>query len=236
VAAIRSVEEIDPKLNQRFILDSNIVIQFLDKDNLLHDQVRSKMNELFIAGVQFYYPAPALLEIKNYWRLKELHDSIQYAIDNGFNFFSDFQKHFTDIAPMRRRKNRYLNDNDVKELRSLLEKVHNNKGIVRWFQLCDTALKGKMSAIDQTLKNSNIRYTNFGDEEIFLSDEKSEWPKWGTANNLIEKYALASNDAAILNMAFAKRIDGIISNDKDLVFAVKNGAYPSDKLFYTFLK
>jgi len=236
VTTIRSVEDIDPQLNQRFILDSNVIIQFLDKDNLYYGQVKSKIDQLFLAGVQFYYPAPALLEIKNYWRLKELHDAIQLAIDNGFNFFAKFQDYFKDVAPKRRKNNKYLNDNDVKELRAILERIHSNKGVNRWFLLCETALKGKMSAIDQTMKDSNIRYTNFGDEEIFLNGEKTEWPKWGTANNLIEKYALASNDAAILNMAFAKKIDGFISNDRDLVFAVKNGAYPSDKLFYTFLK
>jgi predicted nucleic acid-binding protein len=236
VAVIRSVENIVPQLKQRFILDSNVLIQFLDKQNTFNGIVKSKIDQLFIAGVNFYYPAPALLEIKNHWRLKLLHEAIQYCIDYDIKLFAKFEKHFKDVASKRRSQNKYINDTDVKYLRRLLEEIHDGKGIKRWLELCETALTGKMKAIETTLKKSNIKYTNFSDEEIFLTAEKEHWPKWGTVNNLIEKFALSSNDAAILNMALANRIDGIISNDGDVIFAVRNGAYPSDKLFYTFPK
>lgn len=232
---INHVNEMDISDPLNIILDSNIVIQFLDKENSFHGIVQSKINELFLAGIKFYFPVPALLEVKNYWRLKLLHDAIQLAIDNGFNFYNKFDDYFNKYAPKRRAKNKYITDHDVKELRTICEAIHSNKGVERWLELCDEALSGEMKKIDKTLKISSIEYTNFGDEVLFLKNEKDRWPRWGTTDRLIEKYALSANDGAILNMAYCHRVDGFMSNDKDLIFAVKNGAYSSDKLFFTFL-
>lgn len=233
---ISSVDNIDPLKKENFLLDSNVIIQFLDKENVYHEEVKEKINSLYLAGVHFYYPAPALLEVKNHWRLKLIHEAIQLSIDNNHHFFKTFEKYFLKVAPKRRKKNSYLKDHDVKKLRDLLWVIHNNKGINRWFELCKFALDKKIHEIIENLEATNIEYTNFGDNKIFLNSEKDRWPKWSTVDNLIEKYALSSNDAAILNMAFAERIDGFISNDKDLIIAIEYGAYLSDKSFYTFTK
>jgi hypothetical protein len=59
--------------------------------------------------------------------------------------------------------------------------------------------------------------------------EKSTLPE--NAYNLIEKYGLGSNDAAILNMAIYSTINGFVSNDGDMEFAVLKGAYDPSKFF-----
>lgn len=232
---IHSVDDIDSSLTENYLLDANVIIQYLDSENIFHERVSSKINELYLGGVMFYYPAPALLEIKNHWRLKLIHEAIQFTLDNGGNFYNDFTRYFNSVAKSRKQNNGYLKDHDIKELKKTLWKIYNNKGIERWFELCRSALDSKISEIEFKLSETNIIYTNFGDEVIFLKNEKVSWPKWGTADKLIENYALSSNDAAIMNMALANKIDGFISNDNDIILAVQNGAYYSDKKFYTFL-
>lgn len=232
---IHSVDDIDASLEESYLLDANVIIQYLDPENIYHEIVSSKLNELYLGGVMFYYPAPALLEIKNHWRLKLIHEAIQFTLDNGGNFYNDFTKYFNNVAGTRKKKNGYLKEHDIKELKETLLKIHNNKGVDRWFQLCKSALDSKISELEKKLSQTNIKYTNFGDEVIFLKNEQGNWPKWSTADKLIESYALSSNDAAIMNMAQTSRIDGFISNDNDIILAIKNGAYFSDKKFYTFL-
>ncbi|MFN8369588.1 MAG: hypothetical protein U0T83_03060 [Bacteriovoracaceae bacterium] len=42
---------------------------------------------------------------------------------------------------------------------------------------------------------------------------------------LVERFALASNDAAILNMANFSTIDGLVTNDGDMLFVAENGGF-----------
>lgn len=219
---------------KRIMVDANVVIGHLDSKHKFHTTIKKKIQDLFIEGSTFYFSQPSLLETKNYWRRKLLTECIQTHLDSGRQLFRDFQKLYLDFK--ERNKGEALGDRQIKELRQTIEKIHSGKGVEYWALLCDQAMADQFKKLENTLASSNFKYAKLNDDDVFPLPNKPKWPQWEHVDGLIEKHGLGSNDAAIINMVNgAKDIDGFISNDGDLLFAIAKGALVANVRTFTFL-
>ena len=208
---------------QRLMIDANIAISYLDSTHILNSKVKKKLQNLRIDGSTFYYSQPVLLEVKNYWRRKLITECIELHLQKGQSLFKKFEKKYIEFRSSN--SNGPLKEYQLKALRETLENIAKGKGVDLWFTLCDQALGNQFKKLDEMLSQSNFIYAKFGDNDVYPSDEKDSWPKWDSADLLMEKYGLASNDAAILNMVNGgKNIEGFISNDGDILFAAAKKA------------
>lgn len=160
----------------------------------------------------------------NYWRIKWLYTACLTLKRYAQNLPRQFHGIITNAESEFNlgKRNKYLYDHEVKNIRGALSTKPE-----LWSRLIAT-LSGKMSLIEKELVKINFQYAKFN-SDIYLMGDKANWPRWETAYSFIEKYGLASNDAAILNMAIYKTIDGFVSNDGDIEFAVSKGCYPHEK-------
>lgn len=222
---------------KHILVDSNILIAYFDKKHTFYKNTFKRLNPRYLNGANFYYVQPCLLEFKEYWRRKLITECIELQLSLGFYFYSKFKTTYLDFKTQNSKRNHlYLSDRQLKDLRLTLENVAAGKGLLLWFQLCTIALHGRLSKIETQLSSSSFIYSRFNDNYLFPISTKSTWPKWPDADLIQEKFGLASNDAAILNMANgANGIDSFISNDGDMLFAVSNGALNFNINTYTFL-
>jgi predicted nucleic acid-binding protein len=208
------------------MFDANIIIPYIDKKHDDSSDVEAELNRLYALDIDFYYSQPCLLEILNYWRIKWLFNACLLLKRNAHNlpksFYGIISNAETEFNTGTRDK--YLYDHEVKKIRTALSSRPE-----LWARLIGT-LNGKMASIQTELKKINVTYAKFN-SPIYPLEDKDNWPKWETAYSFIEKYGLASNDAAILNMTVYKTIHGFVSNDGDLEFAVTQGAYDPNKFF-----
>jgi predicted nucleic acid-binding protein len=216
----------DDSTFKRLMFDTNVIIPFLDKKHAESKDVEEELNRLYRLDINFYYSQPCLLEILNYWRIKWLYTACltlkRYAQNLPKQFYGIVTNAETELISHKRTK--YLYDHEVKNIRaSLISRPE------LWSRLVST-IGGKMNLIETELIKINFQYAKFN-SEIYPVDDKANWPRWEIAYSFIEKYGLASNDAAILNMANYKTIDGFVSNDGDIEFAVSKGAYPREQFF-----
>ncbi len=205
-------------------MDANVAISYLDTTHKMHFEVKKKIQNLFLNGVNFYYSQPVLLEVKNYWRRKLITECIDQHLRSGKELYSRFKKQYQDFRTNK--SNEPLREHLLKSLRETLENVAKGKGADYWFLLCDQAMRGQFKTLDETLAQSNFKYAKFDDDDVFPISLKANWPKWPAADFLMEKFGLASSDAAILNMVNGERIEGFITNDGDILFATAKGALP----------
>lgn len=211
------------------MMDANILIPLLDfdyPDKELRKEIVLEISRLISLDIKLIYTQPCYLEILNYFRNKWIFKACQRMVQ--YQHAGAKQIRGIIIAAENRRMtgedDRYLYDNEVKKIRlafSLNTKVWSGITI---------ATRGKIKLLEDELKKIQISYAKFDSVYYPLAD-KSNWPNWSGMHAMIENYLLASNDAAILNMVNYKSIDGIISNDSDLEFAVKQGAIGSKVLF-----
>lgn len=208
------------------MFDTNVIIPYLDKKHSESSDTENELNRLYRLKIDLYYSQPCLLEILNYWRIKWLYTAClnlkRYAHNLPKSFYGIISNAETELRTGRR--NKYLYEHEVKNIRASL-----NSKPELWSRLIST-LGGKMSLIENELVKIDFKYAKFN-SEIYPHADKDNWPKWETTYSFIEKYGLASNDAAILNMASYSTIHGFVSNDGDLEFAVSKGAYDPDKFF-----
>ncbi len=222
---------------KRVLVDANIVIAYFDQKHVFHPKVHARLNPIYLAGADFFFVQPCLLELKEYWRRKMLSETIELQLSNGYRLFRKFETAYINFSvENRRRGHLYLNDYQLKKLREVLENIAAGKGIKYWLMLCGHALNGKLAQLEQDLTASNFKYAKFDDGDVFPLELKSKWPKWSAADLLQEKFGLASSDAAILNMTNGGRdVDAFVSNDGDVLFAVAGGALKNTIPTYTFL-
>lgn len=215
----------DKSVFEVLMLDANIIIPFLDKNHTLFKNAQSELKRLFILEVDLVYSQPCLLEIINYWRCRLIfmHCLILVRNTNSLNYkFVNIIRN-AESEFKNNKRNKYLYDYEIKEIRKLLSSV---PGL--WEKLVGS-MNGKIQNLIKNLEKTNIVYAQFTSAIYPLSD-KANWPKWNGAFSLIENYGLASNDAAILNMADYSTIHGFISNDGDIEFACSKGGYDINKL------
>lgn len=207
----------------RLMIDANIAISYFDLNHKFHAGVKKRIQSLFLNGSTFYYSQPVYLELKNYWRRKLITECIEQHLKQDKKLYSKFEKQYRDFKSNN--LNDLLKEHQLKQLRETLENVSKGKGVEYWFLLCDQALRGQFDELDQTLAQSNFKYAKFGDDDVYPLNLKNQWPQWSGVDALMEKYGLASSDAAILNMVNGgQKIEGFISNDGDILFAAAKGA------------
>lgn len=208
------------------MIDANIAISYFDIEHKLHPEVKKRIQSLFLNGSSFYYSQPVFLELKNYWRRKLITECIEQHLKLGKRLYSKFEKQYLEFKS--KNASEPLKEHQLKKLRETLENISKGKGVEFWFLLCDQALRGQFSQLDQTLAKSNFKYAKFNDDDVYPSSLKSLWPQWSASDAIMEKYGLASSDAAILNMVNGgQKIEGFISNDGDILFAAAKDALPS---------
>lgn len=222
---------------KRILVDSNIIIAFFDQKHKFHKEVFDRLNPIYLNGADFFYVQPCLLEFKEYWRRKKLTECIEEMLKKNFYFFGEFKKLYNKFSADNLSQGyAYLSDRQIKKLRGSLENIHKNKGLKFWFDLSDMALKGTLTNLENQISKSKFIYAKFDDNDLFPIANKLNWPKWVDADLAQEKFCLASNDAAILNMTnSAFNIDSFISNDGDMLFAISNGGLKNHINTYTFL-
>lgn len=226
----------DQRINsfRRLMVDANIAITYLDSTHILNSKVKNKIQNLYIDGATFYYSQPVLLEVKNYWRRKLITECVKQHLEKGQSLFRKFEKKYIEFRSSN--STEPLKEYQLKALRETLENIANGKGVELWFKLCDQALGNQFKKLDEMLSQSNFKYAKFDDDDVYPTSQKNNWPKWYSADRIMEKYGLASNDAAILNMVNGgKNIEGFISNDGDILFAAAKQALGSIPTI-TFLK
>jgi predicted nucleic acid-binding protein len=234
---IHSAEDVLLDSAKRVLVDANVIIAFFDIKHRFHQTVHSRLNPVYLLGADFYYVQPCLLELKEYWRRKKITECLDICLEEDYRLFHKFEKTLRDFRSDNvKRKSLYLKDWQLKDLRSTLENVAKGKGIAHWLSLCEKAMTGSMADLDEELKGSRFKYAKFGDGDVYPNENEAYWPKWEQADRIQEKFGLASNDAAILNMVNgAKDIDAFITNDGDMLFAIMNGALQVSLPVYTFL-
>lgn len=222
---------------KHILVDSNILITYFDKKHQFHIDTYNRLSPMYLKGANFYYVQPCLLEFKEYWRRKLITECIELQLSLDFHFYNKFKTAYIDFRTQNLKRNHlYLSDRQLKDLRLTLENVAAGKGLLHWFQLCAIALQGNLSKIETQLSSSSFIYSHFNDNFLFPSSNKLKWPKWPDADLIQEKFGLASNDAAILNMVNgAVGIDSFMSNDGDMLFAAANGALNANVNTYTFI-
>lgn len=234
---IHSAEDVLLDGAKRILVDANVLIAFFDQRHSFHSKVFARLNPVYLSGAEFYYVQPCLLEFKEYWRRKMITECLDLRISEGYHLYREFKKSFDYSKQVNsKRQQLYLNDTQLKELRGTLEKIAGGKGVHYWFELCNQALANTLTTLEAKLDSSKFEYAKFNDKNLFPIERKDQWPKWDTADLMQEKFGLASNDSAILNMVNgAQRIDSFISNDGDILFAIANGALNPEINTYTFL-
>lgn len=234
---IQSAEDVLLDSASKIMLDANIIIAYLDNKHKLHQKVYDRLSAKYVEGADFYYTQPCMLEVKNYWRRKFITETIEAHFAAGKDLYRKFRKQYEDYRPALFKNKDYLNEIEIKTLRATLENVAAGKGVQYWFEFCDLALAGRIQKFEETLLSQiNLKYAKFNDDDVFPISNKENWPKWEDCDRIVEKYGLATNDAAILNMANkGSGIDAFISNDGDMIFAIQNGALEATVSGYTFL-
>jgi predicted nucleic acid-binding protein len=219
---------------KRMMLDSNVMIGYLDSKHKFHSQIKKRIQELFINGTTFFYPQPVLLEVKDYWRRKLFTETLRLHIGEGKRLYRKFEVLFIDFE--KQNNGAILSDWQIKKLRQVLEPIAKEKGIEFWFAFCKQSLGSEFEKLETFLNTTNFIYARFDDGDVYPSSTKGIWPSWESANALMEKFGLASNDAAILNMVNGGNgIDGFLTNDGDLLFAIAKGGLKETITPFTFL-
>lgn len=234
---IQSAEDVLLDSARRVLVDANIIIAFFDRRHSFHTKVHSRLNPVYLLGADFYFVQPCLLELKEYWRRKKITECLDMCLEENFKLFGEFEKALKKFrASNASNGDLYLSDWQLKQLRATLENVAHGRGIHHWLSLCKKAMDGSMAHLDEDLKSTRFKYAKKDDGDVYPKENETAWPKWETADQIQEKFGLASNDAAILNMVNgAKDIDAFITNDGDVLFAIMNGALTKDLPVYTFL-
>ena len=220
------------KNNDKFktlMMDANIIIPLLDfdyPDKELRNEIVSEVARLITLDIQLIYSQPCYLEILNYFRNKWIFKACQRMVQYQHSGTHSIKGIIFGAETRRKAGNddRYLFDNEVKKIRLALS---TNPKV--WTGIT-IATRGKIKILETELNKLKIDYANFGSKYYPMAD-KPNWPTWAGMHSMIENYLLASNDAAILNMVNYSSIDGIISNDTDLEFAVTQGAIGTKVLF-----
>lgn len=229
----------------RIMFDANILIALLDRAHKNHEPVKQIIRHLYVCGAKLYYVQPCYLEILDYWRRKSLTEYLAIRVDSDDGLTGRFEKAYRyHLEELKKhtgtRSDAYFQDYVIKDLRDHLLRVggKNQREVGRrlWQGLCLKAFAQRFQSAQEALKIFGIVYAKFNDDDVFPLDLKSQWPSWENMIGLIERFGLASNDAAILNMvACGKDINALMSNDYDMMIAAESGALGGNINCFTML-
>ncbi len=231
--------------NTRLMLDSNILNALLDTSNKFHAAVTPVIQHLYETSARLFYVQPAYLEVLDYVRRKSFTEYLAELYAAGQTMPRRFDKVYQKQVERKdevaqSRGDPYFKDFAIKALRDSLLDVSNAEqrqaGRTLWRDLCVNAFEDRFSAIHNALGALGITYAKLNDDDVFPSEMRPYWPKWEDAVALIAKHCLASNDAAILNMAArGKDINSFMTNDYDALIAATDGALPDRIRCFTLL-
>lgn len=216
--------------SKKLMLDTNIMIAYADPSHRAKKYVQPQIRKLLLDGVVFVYTDFCLREFREYFRrlyLKEFllgylsNKSLGYAVDSMIRGLLS---------------NPNIRDGDFKTIRDELEKTNPGSGYQVWFQLCNTALSKNLVVIEQLIQTTNFKLVNLGDPSSYPASKQSSWPSPTTENHYTIKCGLASIDSALIDwFARAQDIDGLVTNDHDLLLAQKTSNIVPNKTFFTTL-
>ncbi len=249
MSRIESLENLCVSAKQsgfRVMFDANVLIALLDECHKYHEYAKKYVGDLYMSGSELFYVQPCYLEILDFWRRRSITKYLNLLFMDPNNsipgrFSKAYKYHLSDLEKHSEgRSDKYFQDYVIKDLRDHLLRVggknHQETGRRLWVNLCKKALGERFQKVHQILNKLEIKYAKFGDENVFPLDSKSTWPTWDEMISLIEKFCLASNDAAILNMAAkGKDINAFVSNDYDVLLAINGGALPEHIRCFTWL-
>jgi predicted nucleic acid-binding protein len=229
---ILSVQALNRATPQKIVVDTNIVRSYLDTRNTFHRTVSDAIHDLVRFGYEFYYFFPTLFELQQYWRSRLFMECVDGRISDGFWFYAEFKKAYDRT----RLESTDLGDDKFKMLRKTLSPIMKGAGDQLWLELCKEAFEGRFEVLDQDLRNLCISFADVGHGSLFPPETQEDWPSPTGASALIERFGLGSRDATILHYANAAHgVTGLLSNDKDFLFAAKYGGFKSSLNFVTFL-
>jgi hypothetical protein len=191
---------------------------------------------------------PCYLEVLDYWRKKSITEFLQEATARRLyegkfpaRFLKDVATRLDDVEKrIRNGGDKYLNDYEIKSLRSTCILSYQNKGrdfAARvWFELMKACMGDRLLTLVETLEKNRFTYARVGSGKLYPTDAEGGRPRWEDQRELIRKFGLASNDAAILNMVgFANGLEAYYSNDADQLLAISCEAIAKPTAIYTNL-
>jgi predicted nucleic acid-binding protein len=227
------------------MFDANVLVALLDAEHKNHRPIKALVRHLFIAEAKLYYVQPAYLEVLNFWRRKSFTEYLEEIHASGSTMPGRFERAYRfHVEELRKhaatRSDLYFQDYAIKDLRDHLLRVggKNQREVGRglWSDFCQKAFVDRFATANSILQSLRVTYAKFADQDVYPIEAKAEWPRWESAIALIERHCLASNDAAILNMAAGGTdITGFVSNDYDVLIAAEAGALPRTVTCYTLL-
>ncbi len=224
MSQVLQLKEYSPKTNN-MIVDANIMIQYADSSHSYHKPVFNAIRGLIKNDVKLFYPDFCLREFREYFRrvfLKEY--LIGYTQSHSLGLQVDHLINQLELS---------IRDKDFKAIRDKLENVNPGLGFQTWFALCNNALANRMKVIEQFIKTSKFVILKLGPNNIFPQTASHHWPNEITESNYTLNFGLGSVDSALVDWySRGTCLDGLITNDHDLLIAQLCGAVPSG-VFYT---
>ena len=228
MSTIKSIEDLlviaqDPEyLPLHLLLDTNIILGFIDESDKLNGTVRPIISALINYQATFYFVLPSRLELMEKWRRKAITDYLRSNLNrenpetySARDSFPKTWKLWQKVAQGRR-----LDDKQIKIIRDWC--LNCPGGIELWHQFTMEALGGEFLRLDKILQKAGINYVSYGHPIYGAATTR---PQWESAYALMEEFGLGSNDAAILNMCTnASGLSGIVTADKDFSSAIEADA------------
>lgn len=213
---------------KRILVDTNIMINYADKSHKLNKSVSNPIRTYMNQGVEFFYPDFCLREFREYFRKLFLKTYLVNYITKK-SLGSEVDSIINDIA-----SGKNIRDRDFKTIRDLLEEKNPGCGLKVWYELCKSAIVGNLNDIEKYIEINKFKIANLNNLNLYSSKVQSNLPTIYTEAKYSGEFGLGTVDAALLDW-FEKSdgLDGLLTNDGDLLMAHTSGAAPNGTLFTT---
>ena len=233
----------DPKVQSYIALDTNILIQLVDKSHNFHGPTINFFEKYRRKGGEavFFYLLASKLELGEYLRKKSYTAWLTSTFSSGQSFLGNNSSFDTfcldhEFVTSNSRPDEILTDRQIKELRvqCIRSAASTEEGLKIWENISQMALNSRYNQAYDTLKKLGITYKGFQDTDLFSEANRASWKE---QEKLIQKFGLGSADAAILNMVNAnQKITGLMTNDSDLVVIFDSHLVREGVKCYSFIR
>ena len=239
---IGHTSELTKELGGKFVLHTNILIAIVDEQHGWHEKTLRFFEKMAAKnkGFLFFYVLASKLELSEYLRKKFYTNWLVETYGKGNHIFGpdhpfdEFCKNHEFVAEPTT-SNKFLSDREIKHIRSACIRAFSTdvEGLKMWENISQLALAGRFKLAEETLNRVGIHYKGLHDLDIF---DEANPPQWKDQEVFMKRFGLGSSDAAILNMVNSSpKINGLITNDSDLITIFRSTLVRKDVTCYSFI-
>lgn len=225
-SAVQKFKDYDPE-HKRLMVDSNLMISYADTMDPFWKEVQTLVRHWLQRGVQFYYPYFCLREFREHFRRVYIR-----------SFLLGYIKSHTlpaSVVALIESSDQKIKDAQIKDIRDKLEEEMPGKGYTLWYKICEQALAKDLEDVEKFVNTAFFKRVSLEDKNIYPENSQKNKPQIKDESKYLLKYGIGSVDSALMHwFECAENLDGLLTNDRDLLIAQKYGAI-SGRIFYSTL-